>query len=80
MQNVPLSMAQQACILYALVNGYLDDVEIPKVQGLEKALHDFMDSNHPEILKRITEAKELNEDIEASLKGAIEEFKASVPY
>ena len=78
-QNVPLPMAQQACILYALVNGYLDDVEIPKVQALENALHDFMDSNHPEILKRITEAKELNEEIEASLKGAIEEFKASVP-
>ena len=78
-QNVPLPMAQQACILYALVNGYLDDVEIPKVQVVENALHDFMDSNHPEILKRITEAKELTEEIEPSLKGAIEEFKASVP-
>ena len=79
-QNVPVPMEQQACILYALVNGYLDDVEIPKVQDFENALHDFLDSNHPEILKSIAEAKELNDEIDSSLKGAIEEFKASVPY
>ena len=79
-QNVPLPMEQQACILYALVNGYLDDVEIPKVQDFENALHDFLDSNHPEILKSIAEAKELNDEIDSSLKGAIKEFKASVPY
>ncbi|MCH8206994.1 MAG: F0F1 ATP synthase subunit alpha [Chloroflexi bacterium] len=79
-QNVPLPMEQQACILYALVNGHLDDVELSKVQAMERAFLGFMNSNHPEVLQNIAEAKELTDEIGASLKTAIEEFKTSVPY
>jgi F-type H+-transporting ATPase subunit alpha len=79
-QNVPISMEQQVCILYALVNGPLDDVEIPKVQGFEDSLHSFMNSNHPELLKSIADAKEITDEIDSSLKAAIEEFKSTVPY
>jgi len=79
-QNVPISMEQQVCALYALVNGLLDDVEIPKVQGFEDSLHSFMNSNHPELLKSIADAKEITDEIDSSLKAAIEEFKSTVPY
>ena len=79
-QNEPLPMEQQVCILFALTSGYLDDVEIPKIQAFEKALFGFMASNHPEVLGRVSEAKELNEEIESALNEAIQEFKASVPY
>ena len=79
-QNVPLPAEQQVCILYALVNGYLDDVEIPKVRQFEEAFHGFMSSNQPEVLRSIADVKDLNDEIESSLKGAIEEFKANVPY
>ena len=79
-QNEPLTLEQQTCILYALVDGLLDDVEIPRVQAFEKALRGFMTSNHPEILGAIAESKELTEETENNLKTAIEEFKKSVPY
>ena len=79
-QNVPQPVEQQTCILYALVNGHLDDVELPKIEAMEAAFLGFMNSNHPEVLQSIAEAKELTDEIEASLKAAIEEFKKSVPY
>ena len=79
-QNVPLFMEHQACILYVLVNGFLDDVEIPKVRSFEEAFRSFMASNHPEILESIADVRDLTDEIEASLKAATEEFKANVPY
>ncbi|HAL47529.1 MAG: F0F1 ATP synthase subunit alpha [SAR202 cluster bacterium] len=79
-QNVPQSMAQQVAIMFALVNGYLDDVEIPRVIAFEEALHSFMDSNHPALLTTITEEREISDESDAALKAALDEFKASVPY
>ena len=52
-QNVPLPVEQQVVILYALNEGYLDDVEIADVIGWESALHGYMNSNHSDLLKII---------------------------
>ncbi len=79
-QNKPLSMESQASIMYVLVNGYLDDVEVARVGAFESAFHDFMGSNHPKVLESIAQEKAITDDIEASLKAAAEEFKANVPY
>ena len=79
-QTVPLAVEQQVSVLYALVNGYLDDVEIPKMRAFEEAFHTFMNSNHPEILKGIADEKQLTDENEGALKAAIDEFKKSVPY
>ena len=79
-QNLPLPMEHQVCILFALTEGHLDDVELPKVQAFESALYSFMASNHPEVLKRIAEENALSKEIESQLNAAIQEFKASVPY
>ena len=79
-QNKPLSMEQQASIMFALVNGYLDDVEVPKVIAFESAFHDFMGSNHASLLESIAKEKAITDEIESSLKAAIEEFKTNVPY
>jgi F-type H+-transporting ATPase subunit alpha len=79
-QNVPLRVEQQVCIMYALVNGFLDDVELPKVQAFEAAFHSYMNSNHPDLLAKIADTGDLDQDAEASLGSAIEAFKANVPY
>ena len=79
-QNRPVPMEHQVCMLFALVNGYLDSVEIPKVRAFEDAFFGFMRSNHPDILKSIAEVKDLTDEIQATLGAAIEEFKANVPY
>ncbi len=79
-QNVPLSMERQVSILYALVNGYLDDVPLPKVQAFEQAFHDYMGANHGDLQDKIRETGDLPEEIEEALKKGIEGFKATAAY
>ena len=79
-ESRPLSLPQEITILFSLAKGHLDDVDISRVGAFEEALHSFMESNHPEILTRIQEDKDISDDTEASLTTAIEEFKATVPY
>jgi len=79
-QSVPLSMEQQVVILFALVNGHLDDVEIPRVTAFEQALRGFMESNHPDLVAKIADEKQLSDELESALTAAITEFKSSVPY
>jgi F-type H+/Na+-transporting ATPase subunit alpha len=79
-QYQPLSVAQQVSIIYAVNNGFLDDVPPAKVRAFETAFHSFMASNHPEINDAINTQKDLTPEITESLNKAIEEFKANVPY
>ena len=79
-QNAPLSLADQICVLYALVNGMLDDVELTKIAACEESLQGFMGASHPEVLQSISDVKDLTEEIDASLKKAGEEFKATVQF
>jgi F-type H+-transporting ATPase subunit alpha len=74
-QYVPMSVAQQVAILFALTNGYLDDVPVEKVQAWEAEFHKYMDDMKSDVLKMIAEEKDLTEDVEAILKKAIEEYK-----
>ena len=78
-QNAPLSLEHQVCILYALINGHLDDVEVGKVSDFERALQGFMSASYPEALKSIAEEKDLSDNTTSALDKAIGEFKASVP-
>ena len=80
LQFQPLTPGQEVSILYAGVNGYLDDVELGKVHAFEEAFHNHMQGSHPDTLKEIDEKKELTPKIEQKLKTAIEQFKESVPY
>ena len=73
-------MEQQAAILYALANGYLDDVEIEKVRAFEAAFASYFASNQPDILASIADARDIGGDNEEALKAAIDDFKANVPY
>ena len=79
-QNSPLPMEQQAAILYALANGYLDDVDIPRVAAFEAAFMSYFASNQRDLLTQIADVKDVSGDIEDALKAAIEDFKANVPY
>jgi F-type H+-transporting ATPase subunit alpha len=74
-QYVPMSLEKQVTILYAAINGYLDDVPVAKVSTFETNFHRFMEANHPEIGKKITKEKEITSEIEDALKTAITEFK-----
>jgi F0F1-type ATP synthase alpha subunit len=71
---------QQVSVLYMGVNGHLDEVPVEKILDLEKAYHEFMASNHADILQTIMDTGDLDDDTDAKLKSAVEEFLGSVAY
>jgi len=79
-QYVPMLVEKEVTILFAVINGYLDDVPVEKVMAFEESFHRFMETSHPDIGKRIAEDKELSDETEEALKKAIVEFKEQVPY
>jgi len=74
-QYTPMPLEKQVMILYAAINGYIDDIPLDKVIAFESDFHRFMEANHPEIGKRIAKEKEIVADTEEALKKAIAEFK-----
>jgi F-type H+-transporting ATPase subunit alpha len=79
-QYEPLAVEQQVAIIWAVTNGYLDDVPVVKVRAFETAFLRFLTSNHPEIGQTIVKEKTLSESTVAALKQAITEFKQTVPF
>ena len=76
-QYSPLSVAQMALSLFAVDRGYLDDVELQKVGHFEEAMQAYMQSEHADFLASVNEDPEYNDDVEAKLKAAVEDFKAN---
>ncbi|MFA5926362.1 MAG: F0F1 ATP synthase subunit alpha [Parcubacteria group bacterium] len=74
-QYVPMPVENQVAILYALTNGYLDDTPVANVQKWEEEFHKYMKEMKSDVLALVKEKKELTEDVEKSLKKAIEEYK-----
>ncbi|MGE5416750.1 MAG: F0F1 ATP synthase subunit alpha [Acidobacteriota bacterium] len=74
-QYEPYPVEEQVVIIYAGVNGLIDDIPTPSVKAFETEFLKFLRSSHPDILKGIKEKKVLGEN-EDKLKKAIDEFKA----
>ena len=79
-QYTPTSLEKQVAIMYAVINGHMDDVTVDKVAAFEPAFHQFMETQRPELLKKIAETKDLDQEAEQALIEAIAEFKKNVPY
>ncbi|MGK0296741.1 MAG: F-type H+-transporting ATPase subunit alpha [Gammaproteobacteria bacterium] len=74
-QYSPFSVADMAVSLFAVENGFVDDIDLTKIGSFESALHSFMNSSKKELIARINETGDFDDDIAASLQSAIEEFK-----
>ncbi|MDH4330510.1 MAG: F0F1 ATP synthase subunit alpha [Candidatus Moranbacteria bacterium] len=74
-QYDPMLMENQSAILFALTQGFLDDVDQESILDWERNFHKYLKSSHKEILEGIAEKKELTEEIIKSLEEAINEFK-----
>ena len=79
-QYSPLSVAQMGLSLYAVNEGYLDDVEVPNVGAYEAALHDYARANNGELLDTINETGDYNEEIQAGLKAICVGFAEKGAY
>ena len=79
-QYVPMPLEKQVMILYAVTNGYLDDIPVDKMSSLEEAFHRFMKTSHPDVGKAIASEKALSDKTEEALKNAITQFKQTVSF
>ena len=74
-QYSPMSVEDQVISLYAGTGGFLDDVPVLEVGRFEKGLLEYVHTRHPEVPKHIAEQGTLPDDVLATLRGAVEEFK-----
>jgi F-type H+-transporting ATPase subunit alpha len=74
-QYQPVKVEHQVMIIYAAINGLLDDIKVEKIRDFEFKLYEFIDTNYPEIGRKIKTTGDLDEETELSLKNAIEELK-----
>ena len=80
LQYQPMSLEKQVSIMYAVINGHMDDVSIEKLKDFEEAFHRYMDGAHADLLQSILEKGQLDGEITEALISAITEFKRTVPF
>ncbi len=73
-QFSPLSAEEQVCVIYAGVNGYLNDIEVSDINRYEAELLRLLRDSHGDVLGSIRDEKQLTDESEAKLKGAVDGF------
>jgi F-type H+-transporting ATPase subunit alpha len=74
-QYSPVKIENQIVTLFALVNGFMDDIAVEKIKEFEQNLVDYTESNAKKFYKEIKEKKIWTEEGENELKKVINEFK-----
>lgn len=74
-QYQPLPMANQVAILYAVLNGYLDSIEVEKVRDFESGFYRFLEANYASVLNNITKENAISAETETALKTALDDYK-----
>jgi len=77
-QYVPMEVIEQVCVIFAGTQGLLDNVPMPDVPRFEQEMLDFLRDSHPDLVSGIRSSSDLDDDAEAALRAAIEDFKANV--
>jgi F-type H+-transporting ATPase subunit alpha len=75
-QFQPLPVEKQIVIIFAGVNGYLDDLPVEHCRKFEAELYEFVDNAHRGLWEEIRTKKVLDDDLRAKVAAVIEEFKA----
>jgi F-type H+/Na+-transporting ATPase subunit alpha len=73
----PLPAEKQALIIFAGNQGYLDDMDASNVVRFEAELYPFIEASYPQIFENIRSAKKIDDETDALMKKALEEFKST---
>ena len=74
-QYQPMPVEQQVMIIYAVTNGYLDQIPVSEVRAWERDFLEYLEASHGQVLADIRTKKSLDDDISNRLKVAITAFK-----
>ncbi|GAB6137300.1 F0F1 ATP synthase subunit alpha [Halanaerobaculum tunisiense] len=73
-ETSPMAVEEQVMVIYAVNNGYLDDIPVEDIKRFEEDLIQSLQDTHPEIGEAIAEQEEVTEETEEKLAAALEEF------
>jgi len=76
-QYEPLRVEQQIMVIFAGVNGLLDDVPVELCREFTREMLQYIDTRYPQIGRSIVEAREITAENQEALRQAITEFKAN---
>lgn len=79
-QYSPLSVAEQALVLFAVEFGYLDDVELNRIGTFETALLEYANYNYADFMAELTKTGNYDDEIKNTLKTVLDQFKANVAW
>ncbi len=79
-QYQPMSIAEQAAVIYASNEGFLSDIPVEKIGAFEESYLRYMHDEQSDLMKEIDETANYNDDIAARLKTAVETFKQNHSY
>jgi F-type H+-transporting ATPase subunit alpha len=76
-QYQPMPVENQVAAIFAVTNGYLDQIDVERVRQWERGFHEALAAKHSDVLKGIRETKALGDDVKAKLVAAIESYNAT---
>ena len=79
-QYQPMSISEQAAVIYASNEGYLSDVPIAKIGNFEEKYLRYLHDEQADLMQEIDDTANYNDDIAGRLKAAVETFKQNHSY
>jgi len=76
-QYQPVPVDVQVAVIWAIQNGYVDDVPVDRVKAFQADWTDFLKTRKPELLQRIGREKAINDELKAALAATADQFKDS---
>ncbi|MGI9035362.1 MAG: F0F1 ATP synthase subunit alpha [Pyrinomonadaceae bacterium] len=76
-QYQPMPVENQVLIIWTVSNGFADDVAVEDLKRFEEELFKFTENSHPEVLQTLRDKKSIDDDLKASMKETVEDFKAT---
>ncbi len=74
-QYSPLAVEDQVVVLWAMKNGYFDDVPVDRIKECQNKLQEYLTTRKADVLAGIRDKKAVDKDTEPAIKSAVEEFK-----
>jgi F-type H+/Na+-transporting ATPase subunit alpha len=74
-QYEPLPVEKQVVMIFAAIKGFLDDIEPAQIAHFEREFLSYLEAKRGDLLTGIREKKQLDDDLDAKTRSAIEEFK-----
>ena len=76
-QYQPMPVENQVCVIYAVTNGHLDDVEVTQVRDWERGFHEVMAAKNQDVLDGIREGGQLTDELTEGLLAALADYNAA---